>query len=743
MTRSPLFLLACSAILVAHLNAHAQPYSPLDGDWELIPASSTDIDHFRSLSLAIRTSGTAVTVIHTYHARVSIVDSITVAPGGPAIEAPVEYWVNPINVHMGMRRTEGSVRVLSGEYGDERKLLSLEEVLHHRGSQGEKPVSIHHQYALTDGDDVLTYTVTRSTRQSGPAITYMFKRKGSRHAYVIRLAEDFTIPGGLPLNAMMISLQGIANKTGPLVYLLYPDGWPFTYVGSVLDFYKDKTPLYIFRTHRHPQLRSQRSVRYAKGYVVWDTAVRTSLIVAYTVAGLEDAVVVTEAELPLVQKAGLRPIEDFRGRFAGMSDIQIYTWAYGRYWNRCSKEFIVWLGGEHGPTMKPAVADWGIMKRVFFNDLSTRVTDTDEYALADRLLSEMKPMSMVMGWHSYSKDLEEEHVTLTSRYGHRVEGLNTLPNLSFSAQIPTSPGFVFRNNHHVQPGERIQPKEKVYISCVQTDGMGLGAWHKPGRGEIPYAWECLMNYTWMAPGMAEYFYSTATPNDYLIGCLSGPGYLYPKAVPPVLLEKLIAMAREQMKTLDLRVFEIMDWSQGSEVEGNTDLTQRVIDMYYNGMPEAIGFVNGYGPGYTFTARDSRPLISYDYYLSPHRPEADAVADLQELATLNPRRPYFLLVHVREYSDVQRVKSILDRLGPEFEVVPLDVLLNMAGAQPTFEAREYCLTEGFKEETKLILERAGIRHAIFDNVVVPPTLFPAWLRGLAWRLARFPYVELSA
>ena len=48
----------------------------------------------------------------------------------------------------------------------------------------------------------------------------------------------------------------------------------------------------------------------------------------------------------------------------------------------------------------------------------------------------MKPMSMVMGWHSYAKDLEREHVKLTSMYGHRVEGLNTLPNLSFSAQIP-------------------------------------------------------------------------------------------------------------------------------------------------------------------------------------------------------------------------------------------------------------------------------------------------------------------
>jgi hypothetical protein len=336
--------------------------------------------------------------------------------------------------------------------------------------------------------------------------------------------------------------------------------------------------------------------------------------------------------------------------------------------------------------MKPGVADWGICKKVFFNDLSTRTTDTAEYALARRLLGEMKPMSMVMGWHSYAKDLEEEHVTLTSSFGHRVEGLNTLPNLSFSAQIPVSPGFVFKNNHHVSPGEKLRPRKKVYISCIQTDGIGLGAWLKPGRGEIPYAWEVLMNYVWMAPGMAEYFYTMATPNDYFIGCLSGPGYLYPKAVPPQYLPGLIAIARDQMKILDLRVFETMDWSEGSEVEGNTDLTKAVADLYYDGMPEAIGFVNGYGPGYTFRNRDGRPLVSYDYYLSPSRPEADAVADIEELATLNASRPYFLLLHVREYSDIKRVKGILDKLGSDFEVVPLDVFLTMAGAEPTFEER---------------------------------------------------------
>jgi hypothetical protein len=42
--------------------------------------------------------------------------------------------------------------------------------------------------------------------------------------------------------------------------------------------------------------------------------------------------------------------------------------------------------------------------------------------------------------------------------------------------------------------------------------------------------------------------------------------------------------------------------------------------------------------------------------------------------------------VREYSDVKRVKGILSKLGPEFEVVPLDVFLTLAGKAPTFEER---------------------------------------------------------
>jgi len=53
------------------------------------------------------------------------------------------------------------------------------------------------------------------------------------------------------------------------------------------------------------------------------------------------------------------------------------------------------MGGEYGSIMKP-VLRIGESQECVFNDLSSRSSATEEYALANRLLREMKPMSMVM-----------------------------------------------------------------------------------------------------------------------------------------------------------------------------------------------------------------------------------------------------------------------------------------------------------------------------------------------------------
>ena len=91
-----------------------------------------------------------------------------------------------------------------------------------------------------------------------------------------------------------------------------------------------------------------------------------------------------------------------------------------------------------------------------------------------------------MGWHSYCKDYEHTFTRLASIHGGRVHGLNTNPNLSFAHGIKLPPGYVFKNRHSPPPPASFN---KVAITLVQTDGLGLGAWTKPGRGTIPYSWE--------------------------------------------------------------------------------------------------------------------------------------------------------------------------------------------------------------------------------------------------------------
>jgi hypothetical protein len=509
-----------------------------------------------------------------------------------------------------------------------------------------------------------------------------------RHAYVMQLPDNWEITGQLPTHAFLVSLQGLANCGAPRLYFYYPKDYPYGYTRQLKEYF-EKEYGFDFKELSQPEEALHTFRKFVRGYIVWDPASRTSLTVAFTVAGLERAVVVHPSQIAMVEREGLRKVEDFRGTFHGRTDFEIYTWALGKYWNRCSHKYLTYMGGVTANAMQPGIADLGIYRKSFFTDLSCDPKDTLEYRLADKIMGQMKPLtSFVFGWHSYAKDLEAHYITLISKHVLRQEGLNTWPNMSFTTQLPLTPGFKFKNHHNVIPGKNYIPEKKVYLACVQSDGLGLGAWLDSSRGVFPYTWETTDgNSLVTAPALFEYFYRTSTSNDYFIGALSGPNYIYPRAIPSQYLAKVIAINRDLMKKLDLRVWNIMERSHfGDRYQGNTNLPKNIVDAYYNGMPEAIGFIAGYGPMQTFDIRNHVPFLSYDYYLSAEIPAEHAIADLRELATMNPKRPYYLVMHVRETSGINRVSEILKQLGPEFEVVPLDILLKMAGEKPTFKSR---------------------------------------------------------
>lgn len=655
----------------------------INGSWTLTKNESSRIPLFKTLSLKIKTYDHHVRLINIWGEHQSTIDTLSFETGGKTNEIPVTSRVWPTGIFMGVSMIPGTKKRITAKWGNNRHELTLTERYIVLASQGKFPITSTYVYKLSNDGNVLTLTINRSTRKNGGALKYVFHRPGTKKAFYFKLSDNWKINGYLPINAFLISLQGVANLNGPNLYFVYPKNWSYTFTPSVMKFYENKYH-YNFVKLTQPGEVFSKLRQYIKGYVVWDPSVRASINVAFTVAGLDTAVVVTKSMIPAMKQAGIPEVADFRNKFEGETDAQIYKWAYQKYGAKCNKKFVVWMGGASGNIMKPGIADFGIYKHAFFTDLSTRPSDTTEYQLASKIMGHQKPLSMVMGWHSYAKDKERDFVKLASQHALRVEGLNTLPDMSFNCQIPTTPGFKFKNHHNIKPGKKYIQKKKVYISCVQSDGLGLGAWLKPGRGQIPYAWEVTMNWEWLAPGMLEYFYTQATPNDFFIGSLSGPGYIYPKAVPQKYLPGLLGIADSLMHKLDLNVFDIMDYSQGAAITGNTNLPKRIVKDYYKYMPDAIGFINGYIPAQTFYVKNHRPFISFDYYLSPKRSVKQAVADLKELATINSKRPYFLLIHVREWSNIKHVKKILDQLGPNFKLVPLDVFMKLAGNKPTFK-----------------------------------------------------------
>ena len=162
--------------------------------------------------------------------------------------------------------------------------------------------------------------------------------------------------------------------------------------------------------------------------------------------------------------------------------------------------------------------------------------------------------------------------------------------------------------------------------------------------------------------------------------------MYPKSIPADKFPPLMAVARELMTALDLNILEIMDYSEGNRHVGNTDLPKEIVDRYYAEFPDAIGFINGYGSASTFDLRDGVPLLSYDYYLDVNRPIAEAASDLEELIQLNPVRPYFMLIHIRESNTIEKVRTILTRLTEDVEIVPVDTFMKLAASNQTYRTR---------------------------------------------------------
>eukprot|EP00045_Choanoeca_perplexa_P010527 m.107207 g.107207 ORF g.107207 m.107207 type:complete len:752 (+) comp15308_c0_seq3:614-2869(+) len=515
------------------------------------------------------------------------------------------------------------------------------------------------------------------------------------------VADNWTLTSeDFQANALAISLQGLLNREGSKMYLTYPEDWSYTYTGHVRAYIETKHNLTFQNCSTLACLLE--ATPHNGRYVLYDPNNRASLVVALTAAGLHGAVVATASQEQLLQQHGYTLAEDLSTRYTNQTNLAVFTDARSRYFSACNSTILVWLGGACSPDIRPGIADYGVMQGAFFVDLSTDPNHTNpdgdptqEYALSQSLVEELaersakaKDFFYLQGWHSYCKDEEHTFTTLASQHGGVVHGLNTNPNLSFMNKLPVTDGFKFKN--HFSPTVTLN-RSKVYVTLVQTDGLGLGAWTGPARGTFPYAWEVTLPDLWIQPSLLEMFYAEATPNDFFVAALGGPGYMYINAVPETLRARLLQRAQQAMKELDLEHMVTFDASraQGEHtVTGNTNLDPDACQAYFTHMPNTSFWLNGYGATFTATQAPgtNQTVLSFDYYLDPGRTVAQAVGDLTALATVNAKRPYFLPVHVREFASADKVAEIAKALPEYFAIVPVDVFQRLVVQAPTFRQR---------------------------------------------------------
>jgi hypothetical protein len=186
------------------------------------------------------------------------------------------------------------------------------------------------------------------------------------------------------------SLQGLANREGPRVYLLYgiyddpearktnevflPDElWRAKYRDYVGD--QDQETLRYYGRHYNAQVTGQYSLdglinkyrHLLKGTVVWDPALPDTVNVALMLSGLEDLLVLHPDMVDWAKSSfGLEVREDLRGRWKKRA--RLYRWAFEHLFPRCAGGKVACI--EPG-WKRPEFTDFVVKERIFTYGLSS------------------------------------------------------------------------------------------------------------------------------------------------------------------------------------------------------------------------------------------------------------------------------------------------------------------------------------------------------------------------------------
>lgn len=430
----------------------------------------------------------------------------------------------------------------------------------------------------------------------------------SRTLYTYTLAQDGTA-AAYDESLAVACLQGIINRDGPDVYVLSrknsrPEFW-LDVLSKEGRWLGGREP----RAVGDPGALVKLAGRRLKGAVIWDPAVPASVNVATTIAGVEDAVVLSpELAGRYLVEWRLPVLHDLRGRFngtkTGSRKNDAYRWAIEAYLakGRCSSQLLCLFEDSYSTRARGDIGyvltrDWAVMRRAFVFDLSPWGDEAPQDDPQQRLGLDLETYRLILeqtlaqsagrhmtemtGFFAFSKyanmpdhpsrhepvPTEWETVWLISPYNVYQNTISSdYFNQSLHSQAPRRP---LRQNRPARP---IPLEKKAYVCILMADYDSAtplyeflpAKWADAGRGKVPLAWGVNPNLLETYPDVIAYFYSTASPADTFTADASAAGYMNPNRVRSEHLPLFVRHNRRFFREADMTIAPmVLDWDEPS------------------------------------------------------------------------------------------------------------------------------------------------------------------------------------
>lgn len=254
------------------------------------------------------------------------------------------------------------------------------------------------------------------------------------------------------------------------------------------------------------------------GAIVTNPSNVDTVNLATTMAGLDQAVVITPSQESMVAALGIKIRYDFNtAEFTGYDKVETYQWGIQHLLPQTTTRMLFMLPGSHGGDR-----DYAVATRSF--TFSVTSTDTAQRAVFGAILGHTPANTPIMGYIPN----ENPDVAYLSSQGHFLNASDNLSNGSIWAAMP-SPASLHEST---EPAPIAAKPDTVYIAFLPSDGDNVQymehrlaqVWQMPDLGSVPEGWSIAPGAVEYAPTLLQYFNSHLPENSELVAGPAGIGY---------------------------------------------------------------------------------------------------------------------------------------------------------------------------------------------------------------------------